>query len=101
MLYDHLQQCNFIDSFNEFIIVTDPEKRIIKINKALADRISISETPCSLNEIFVEHDLIERLIDSPGDDNPSGLTLNMIIPGNNMETVSASISVLKTVSVIQ
>ncbi|HPR38764.1 MAG TPA: LuxR C-terminal-related transcriptional regulator [Spirochaetota bacterium] len=94
---NHLDYMSFdyIDSLNELIVITDPAKKIVRVNKTLQEKTGRDIKPLSLNEIFVEHGLIERLIDSPCEENTSGITLNIITSENKMETVTATLSTFK------
>ncbi len=94
-IYNKFLPFDFIDSLNEMVVIIDCNKKIIRINRVLQDKLEVQDTPGSLRGIFAEHELIGRLLNSTGEDSPANITVKIITPDKKTETTALSVSVLK------
>jgi DNA-binding CsgD family transcriptional regulator len=83
------------NSLHEMVIITDKNKTIININRTLRDRLGRPEGIFSLQEIFLEHELLQRLIDSIGNKPVLDINLNLVISQCSIVPVKASLSIFQ------
>jgi len=94
-IYENFLPFDLLDSLNVMVVITDMNKKVIKINRALRDRLQLRTEPLFLKDIFAEHELVDRMTDAAGEKQISDIKLNIIIPEQKLETVTATLSVFK------
>jgi DNA-binding CsgD family transcriptional regulator len=83
---------DLLNSLSEMVVVTDNEKKVIMINSALAEKLKTLNKINSLSEIFVEHKMIDRIMNSLIEKSASSVILNLTLPGNETMLVKGDIS---------
>jgi DNA-binding CsgD family transcriptional regulator len=91
----HYLNEEIMDSLSEMVILLDIEKNVIMINKSLSDKLGGIKKITSLDEIFIEHEMINRLLDSVIEKPVSSVKLNLILPGQGRMLLNGRISLFK------
>ncbi len=94
-VYEKFLLHDVLDSLHEMVIITDGNKRVFRINRALREKLETRQDSYFLEEIFVEHDLVHRLLDSIEDTTPWGITLNLRVSEGKTGLVEAALSIFK------
>jgi DNA-binding CsgD family transcriptional regulator len=91
----HYLNEEIMDSLSEMVILLDLEKNIIMINKTLSEKLGGLNKINSLDEIFIEHEMVNRLLDSVIEKPVSSVRLNLILPGKERMLLNGRISLFK------
>ncbi len=94
-VYERFISTDVLDSLYEMVIIIDNSKRVIETNSALRKKLGISRKPASLHEIFVEYDLVERLLDSIEANPLQDIALNLVLPEGRTGLVNSTLSVFR------
>lgn len=94
-VYEKFLPLDILDSVNEMVIVTDCNKKIFKINRALRSKITLHDPLHSLSQIIVEHDMVEHMMYTMKDEYISDITLNLKVSNDGTGLVNADISRFK------
>lgn len=94
-VYEEYLPFDFIDSLGDMVVITDSDKKIVRINRVLEEKIEPSDTGLSLETIFVEHELMNRMLDSESEKSLSDIILNIKVPGDESRVARVSISIFR------
>ena len=86
---------DILDSLTEMVIVTDVRKNIIMKNRVLSEKLGTGNAIKSLDGLFVEHGMIDRLLDLAHKKPVSSVMLNLALPGEKTMLVKGDISLFK------
>jgi len=86
---------DIFDSLTDMVVITDIEKKIIMINKTLSGRFDDSYKVESLQDLFIEYEMVGRLLDSVYEKPVSAIMLNLQIPEGERIHVRGNISLFK------
>jgi DNA-binding CsgD family transcriptional regulator/PAS domain-containing protein len=78
-IYEDFLLFDVLDSMSEMVVITDEKQRVFNLNKALREKLGSPPEITSLKDIFVEHELLHRLLNSRGK-NFSDIILNLAVP---------------------
>jgi DNA-binding CsgD family transcriptional regulator len=86
---------DILDSLSEMVVIMDIDKKVIMVNRAMSGRLGISNKIKSLNEMFVEFEMVERQLNSVNEKSVSAVILNLMLPGKETMLVKGDISLFK------
>ncbi len=94
-VYERFLLHDVLDSLHEMVVITDEEKRVFRINRALRKKMETRQDSYFLEEIFVEHDLVYRLLDCIEEKTLWGINLNLRVSEGKTGLVEAALSIFK------
>ena len=86
---------DILDSLTEMVIITDVRKNVIMINRVLSDTLGTSNKTISLDKMVVEHEMVDRLLDSANEKPVSAVMLNLVLSGKKTMLMKVEISIYK------
>ena len=94
-VYEQFLPMDALDSLSEMVIITDCRRKIFKVNHVLKERLNLNSADISLKEIFVENELIERLLVCVESQPLSDVSLNLRVTRGDTLHVTADITSFK------
>jgi len=94
-VYEKFLLHDVLYSLHEMVIITDGNKRVFRINRALREKLETRQGIYSLEDIFVEYNLVHRLLDSIEDTTLWGITLNLRVSEGKISLVEAALSIFQ------
>jgi DNA-binding CsgD family transcriptional regulator len=83
-----------MDSIKDMVIITDTKKNVIMVNRSSL-HLGLEKNIVSLEEIFAEHEMVDRLMEQAREKPVTGIMLNLVLPGREMVLVKGAISLIK------
>jgi len=93
-VYEEFLTFDFLDSMKTMILIINNNHKVIKANTAMQEKLSLGNRLPSLEEVFCEYELLQRIIEKNHIDQPKDLTLNIKV-GNSTEFVKTRLTEFK------
>ena len=94
-VYERLIAVDVINALGEMVAIIDNGKRVIRINRALRDRLGGPSDGLLTKDIFIEHEMLDRLMNSAAETPASNIALNLAVPDGRPVLVNATLSVFR------
>ncbi|TAL39796.1 MAG: hypothetical protein EPN93_00700 [Spirochaetes bacterium] len=82
-----------LGALNDMVLVADPEKRILIMNKSMSARLNIGASPAGLEDIIVEKEILDRQIGVLAEDETAHILLNFRTSAESTALMRVSLSV--------
>ncbi len=92
-IYERSLYFDALDSIHEFVILINGERNVVWVNRALRERMSIKTAIPSLEQLFFEHELIRRQMDTLSNKTELEFTLNILSDDEKLLPTTAHLTI--------